>query len=168
MTAFRVLVADKVKAQLYDLPSRRGRLRAVEAFVNPAGMQPERALASGPAGRMASGTSSRRQTYEPKHTIREHADEVFVKQVAAAVAADVGRNEDKALILVATPRLVAAYRRRLPGKVRDRIAAEIRSDLTKLPMLELNRRVRAAVGTVPIAVSDRLSGPATRRRTRRS
>ncbi len=29
MTAFRVLVADKVKAQLYELPSRRNSLKAL-------------------------------------------------------------------------------------------------------------------------------------------
>ena len=37
MTAFRVLVADKVKAQLYELPSRRSSLKALQSFVNPAG-----------------------------------------------------------------------------------------------------------------------------------
>jgi protein required for attachment to host cells len=155
MTGFRVLVADKVKAQLYDMPSRRSSLKPVQAFVNPAGMQPERALGTSRPGRTVSGTGVR-HAYQPRHGIRAHADEVFVKQVAAAVTADAGANGGAALVLVASPRLLGAYRRQLSAGVRQRIAAEIALDLTKLPAVELNKRVRQAVATVPIAVTSRL------------
>ena len=160
MTGFRVLVADKVKAQLYELPARRAALRPVQAFVNPAGMQPERALGASRPGRVPSRTGGR-QTYAPRQGLREHADDVFVKQVAAAVAADAAANDGCALVVVAAPRLLGAYRRERPDAVRGRIAAELRLDLTKLPVAELGRRVRAAIGPVPIAVTARLK-PARR------
>jgi protein required for attachment to host cells len=147
MAGFRVLVADKVKAQLYAMPTRRSSLKSLECFVNPAGRQPERALGSGRPGRVTSGTGGGRHTFEARHTIKEHAGEVFVKQVAAAVAADARRNGEAGVVLVAAPRLLGAYRRQLPAAVRDRIVAEVRLDLTKLPPIELNKRVREAVAS---------------------
>jgi len=164
MTAFRVLVADKVKAQLYDLPSRRSSLKALQSFVNPAGMQPERALGSGRPGRVTSGTGGGRHAFEPKHGIKEHAEEVFVRQIIAALEADEAANGGLPLVLVAAPRLLGTYRRHLPASVKERVAVEIRLDLTKLPVLELNKRVREAVTALPIAVTSRF--PAQRRRTK--
>jgi protein required for attachment to host cells len=145
MTAFRVLVADKVKAQVYALPSRRGSLNALQSFVNPAGMKPERDLGSGRPGRVTSGTGGGRHAYEAKHTIKEHAEEVFVRDVAAALTAD-GADP---IVLVAAPRLLGSYRRYLPASARHRVVLEIRLDLTKLPALELGKRVREALAAVP-------------------
>jgi len=164
MTAFRVLVADKVKAQLYDLPSRRGSLKALQSFVNPAGMQPERALGSGRPGRVTSGTGGGRHAFQPKHGIKEHAEEVFVRQVVAALEADASASGDAPIVLVAASRLLGTYRRQLPASLRERVAVEIKLDLTKLPVLELNKRVREAVSALPIAVTSRF--PAPRRRTK--
>lgn len=165
MTAFRVLVADKVKAQLYDLPSRRSSLKALQSFVNPAGMQPERALGSGRPGRVTSGTGGGRHAFEPKHGIKEHAEEVFVRQIVAALEADAGANGGAPIVLVAAPRLLGTYRRHLPASLKERVAVEIKLDLTKLPMLELNKRVREAVTALPIAVTSRFPAPRRRKKT---
>jgi len=76
MTEFRVLVADKAKAKLYKLPSRRSALQALPCFINPAAQVPERALGSS------------RHAYQPKTPLKEHAEEVFVRQVGSALATD--------------------------------------------------------------------------------
>ena len=159
MTAFRVLVADKVKAQLYDLPSRRSPLQALQSFVNPAGMQPERALGSGRPGRVTSGTGGGRHSYEPKHSIREHAEDVFVRQVVSALEADAGQNGGAPLVLVAAPRLLGTYRRHLPDNLKQRVAVELRLDLTKLSVPELTKRVREAVTALPLSVTSRFRTP---------
>jgi protein required for attachment to host cells len=155
MTAFRVLVADKVKAQLYHLPSRRGSLTALQSFVNLSGMQPERSLGSSRPGRVTSGTGGGRHAFEPKHGIREHAEEVFVRDVAAALEADLDASDGAPIVLVAAPRLLGTYRRLLPAAVRDRVVLEVRLDLTKLPVLELNKRVREAVIGLPLSATSR-------------
>jgi hypothetical protein len=41
---------------------------------------------------------------------------------------------------------------------------EVKLDLTKLPVLELNKRVREAVAALPLSVTSRF--PAARRRTK--
>lgn len=163
MTAFRVLVADKVKAQLYDLPGRRGSLKALQSFVNPAGMQPERALGSGRPGRVTSGTGGGRHAFQPKHGIKEHAEEVFVRQVVSALEADASASGGAPIVLVAAARLLGTYRRQLPASLRERVAVEIRLDLTKLPVPELNKRVREAVTALPLSVTSRFRTPRRRK-----
>jgi protein required for attachment to host cells len=155
MTAFRVLVADKVKAQLYDLPSRRGSLTALQSFVNPTGMQPERGLGSSRPGRVTSGTGGGRHAYEPRHGIKEHAEEVFVRDVVGALETDLSASDGAPIVLVAAPRLLGIYRRLLPTAVRDRGVLEVRLDLTSLPVLELNKRVREAVVALPLSATSR-------------
>ena len=161
MTAFRVLVADKVKAQLYELPSRRSSLQPLQAFVNPTGMQPERGLGSSRPGRVTSGTGGGRHAFQPKHSIKEHAEEVFVRDVAKALDTDTTASGGAPIVLVAAPRLLGTYRRLLSASVRDRVVLEIKLDLTKLPGRELNKRVREAVMALPPSTTSRL--PATRR-----
>ena len=162
MTYFRVLVADKAKAQLYDLPTRRSALKSVQCFVNPAGKLQEQALGTSRPGRAMSGASGRRHAYQPKHGIKEHAEEVFVRQVAVALAADAESAGGAPIILIAAPRLLGAYRRYLPAAVRDRIVLELRLDLIKLPVRELTLRVREAIKTLPLSVTEAF--PAPRRR----
>lgn len=161
MTAFRVLVADKVKAQLYELPSRRSSLKALQSFVNPAGMQPERGLGSSRPGRVTSGTGGGRHAFQPKHSIKEQAEEVFVRDVVAAMDTDTTAGGRTPIVLVAAPRLLGTYRRLLNASVRDRIVLEIKLDLTKLPVIELNKRVREAVMALPLSATSRF--PAKRR-----
>lgn len=163
MTEFRVLVADKVKAQLYELPSRRSTLKSVQCFVNPAGQQRERALGSGRPGRVVSGTSGIRHAYQAKHGIKEHAEEVFVRQIASALATDAKMKPGAPIVLIAAPRLLGVYRRLLPTAVRDRIALEIKLDLTKLPVAELNKRVREALTALPLSVIARFRPPRRRK-----
>lgn len=163
MTAFRVLVADKVKAQLYDLPSRRSSLKALQSFVNPTGMQPERALGSGRPGRVTSGTGGGRHAYQPKHGIKEHAEEVFVRLVIAALETDAAANGGAPIVLVAAPRLLGTYRRHLPANLKELVAVEVKLDLTKLPVLELNRRIREAVAALPLSVTSRFRTPRRRK-----
>lgn len=163
MTAFRILVADKVKAQLYDLPSRRGSLKALQSFVNPTGMQPERGLGSSRPGRVTSGTGGGRHAFQPRHGIKEHAEEVFVRDVVAALAADAPASGGAPIVLVAAPRLLGAYRRLLPEAVRERVVLEVKLDLTKLPAIELNKRVREAIAELPLSATSAFRPPRRRR-----
>lgn len=159
MTEFRVLVADKVKAQLYALPSARSGLKSVQCFVHPAGQLPERALGTSRPGRVTSGTAGVRHAYQPKHGLKEHAEEVFVRQIGSALATDAKAAHGAPIVLIAAPRLLGIYRRHLPTAVRDRIALEIKLDLTKLPAAELTKRVREAIKALPLAVTERFRTP---------
>mgnify|MGYP003508316282 CR=1 FL=1 len=155
MTAFRVLVADKVKAQLYELPSRRGTLKPLQCFINPEGRQRERALGSGPPGRVTSGVGGGRHAYQAKHGLRENVEEVFVRRVSTALAKDARASGGAPILLIAAPRLLGSYRKQIPVNVRDLVVMEIRLDLGKLTDGELSSRVRAALRDLPFSVTAR-------------
>ncbi len=154
MTAFRVLVADKVKAQLYELPSRRGTLKPLQCFINPEGRQRERALGSGPPGRVTSGVGGGRHAYQAKHGLRENAEAVFVRRVSTALAKDARASGGAPILLIAAPRLLGSYRKQIPVNVRDLVVMEIGLDLGKLTDGELSGRVRAALRDLPFSVTD--------------
>ena len=155
MTAFRVLVADKVKAQLYELPSRRGALKPLHCFINPEGRQRERALGTGRPGRVTSGVGGGRHAYQAKHGLKENVEEAFVRRVATALAKDARASNGAPILLIAAPRLLGSYRKLLPANVRDLVVMEIRLDLGKLDDAELSKRVRAALRDLPFSVTAR-------------
>ncbi len=154
MTAFRILVADKVTAQLYALPSRRGTLAPLQCFVNPEGKKPERALGTSRPGRVTSGAGGSRHAYQPKHSIKEHSDEVFVRRVAAALAKDARASGNAPILLIAAPRLLGAYRKLLPASLRDLVVMEIKLDLAGETDAQLTRRVREALKELPFSVTE--------------
>ncbi|MEO8444826.1 MAG: host attachment protein [Gammaproteobacteria bacterium] len=159
MTVFRVLVADKVKARLYELPSRRGSLKPLRSFVNPDGRKHERALGTGRPGRVTSGTGGRRHAYQAKHGLKEHSEEVFVRRVATALAKDASASDGAPILLIAAPQLLGAYRKHLPANVRDLVVMEIRLDLGKETDIELSKRVRAALMDLPFSVTTAFGSP---------
>jgi hypothetical protein len=55
--------------------------------------------------------------------------------------------------------LLGVYRQHLPAAVRKRVVLEVKLDLAKLPAKELTRRVREAVKTLPLAVTERVAAP---------
>ncbi len=155
MTAFRVLVADKVNAKLYELPSRRGSLQPLQCFINPEGRQRERALGTGRPGRVTSGVGGGRHAYQAKHGLKEHAEEVFVRRVATALAKDARASDGAPILLIAAPRLLGSYRKQLSANVRELVVMEIKLDLGKLTDIELSSRVRAALKDLPFSVTAR-------------
>lgn len=159
MMEFRVLIADKARAQLYKLAGRRGSLKSLQCFINPAGQLPERALGTSRPGRVKSGAGARRYAYQPKHRVKEHAEEIFVRRVAAALAKDGRASGGAPIVLIAAPRLLGTYRQHLSAAVRDRVILEFKRDLTKLPVAELNQRVREALSAVPVSVTARFRQP---------
>ena len=155
MTAFRVLVADKVKAQLYELPSRRGSLKPLQCFINPEGRKRERALGTGRPGRVTSGVGGGRHAYQSRHGLKENSEEVFVRRVATALAKDARASEGAPILLIAAPRLLGSYRKHLPANVRELVVMELKLDLGKATEIELSRRVRAALRDLPFSVTAR-------------
>lgn len=153
MSTIRVLVANKTKAELYDLPTRRSALKPVRSFVNPAGTKRESALGTSRPGRVMNRSGGVRQAYQSKHSIKEHAEEDLVRVVAAALVAYLKRGSGARMVLVAAPQTLGVYRRHLPAAVRQRVILEIQRDLNKLPVATLHKRVLAALGELPPSIT---------------
>jgi protein required for attachment to host cells len=84
--------------------------------------------------------SGRRSAVEPTdwHDIEEHR---FARKVAAAVEQVVRRNKTTALIVVAPPRTLADLRNAFHPDVKACIIAEINKDLTKHPLMEIEKHL---------------------------
>jgi protein required for attachment to host cells len=84
--------------------------------------------------------SGRRSAVEPTdwHDIEEHR---FTRKVAAAVEQMVRGNKVTALIVVAPPRTLADLRNAFHPDVKACIIAEINKDLTKHPLMEIEKHL---------------------------
>jgi protein required for attachment to host cells len=154
MSGIRVLVANKSKAELYDLPTRRSSLKPVRSFVNPAGTKRESALGTSRPGRVMNRSGGgARQAYESKHTLKGQAEEELVREVAGSLVTYFKRGSGARMVLVAAPQTLGIYRRHLPAAVRQRVILEIQRDLNKLPVATLNKRVLAALNELPPSVT---------------
>jgi protein required for attachment to host cells len=149
MSVIRVVVANKTKAEMYDLPTRRSALKPVRTFVNVAGKQRESALGTGRPGRTMNRSGGVRQTYQSKHSIKEQAEEDLVRQVAAALVTHLKRRTGAQIVLVAAAQTLGLYREHLPAAVKKRVVLEIQRDLNKLPVATLGERVLAALQELP-------------------
>lgn len=72
------------------------------------------------------------------HELEEHR---FASHVATAMEHLVRARHVKALVIAAPPRTLADLRRALHADVKDRIVAEIAKDLTKHPVVEIERHI---------------------------
>lgn len=153
MSGIRVLVANKTRAELYDLPTRRSALKPVRSFVNPVGTKRESGLGTSRPGRVMNRSGGVRHAYQPKHTIKEHAEEELVREVTAALTAYLKRGSGARMVLVVAPQTLGIYRRHLPAAVRQRVILEVQRDLNKLPVDALHKRVLAALNELPPSVT---------------
>ena len=76
------------------------------------------------------------------HKIEEHR---FAQRVSAALARLVGERAVPALVIVAPPRTLADLRKKLDRSVSEKIVLEINKDLTKIPVWEIERHIKASL-----------------------
>jgi protein required for attachment to host cells len=145
MGTIRVVVADSSRADLYDLPEPRATLVKAGTIGNAAAGKHERDFGKGPPGRMQSSAGGSRTALQPRHTRKEHATDLFARQLARAVAASARAPGVDGVVLVAAPRFLAAIKAHLSKTAQSRVIAELRRDLVDVPKLELRARVHKVV-----------------------
>ena len=142
MGPYLLLVADHATARLIRVLAPRGVPEELARLDNAAGHGHERDLGSSPPGRGMSGQGSH-TAYQPAHTMREHATEVFAQHIAAAVARATTAEPAARLVIVAGPEMLGVLRQHLPA--RTQAALEYPHNLANLPEADLHRRLLDAV-----------------------
>lgn len=102
---------------------------------------PTHAQGSDRPGRVSEAAlAGRRSAVEPTdwHDIEEHR---FARKVAAAMEQMVRSSKVKTLIVVAPPKTLAELRNAFHADVKACVVAEINKDLTKLPVVEIEKRL---------------------------
>jgi protein required for attachment to host cells len=142
MNAQLLLVADHASARLFRVPGRHGAPDELTRLDNPAGHGHERDLGTSAPGRGTGGGEGRRTAYEPAHTLREHATEVFAQHIATAVARATAAEPAAPLVIVAGPEMLGVLRRHLP--IGHSAPREWPHNLANLPEPDLHRRLQEA------------------------
>lgn len=150
MSAIRVIVADTSVADLYDLPARRAALQKVGSIVNAESGRHERDLGSGPPGRVGNRATGLRHALQARRTHKQHVTERFVRRLARAAGVNARSPGVDGLVLVASPRLLAAVKSQLPKSALSRVIGEVRRNLVDAPTQDLRQHVHACLPPPPI------------------
>ncbi|MFD2184936.1 host attachment protein [Rhodoplanes azumiensis] len=138
-----VFVADGRKALFLrnEGDEKFPNLRTEQVFVdeNP----PAREQGTDAPGRAFASVGTRRSGVEQTdwHVMEEQR---FTKDSAAALHRLVRDRKVKALVIAAPPKTLAELRRALHNEVKTVVVAEIDKDLTKLPLYEIEKHLKAA------------------------
>lgn len=94
-------------------------------------------------GTQRPGRTHRRAADNPHRSAMEETD--WHRQAEAAFAVEVAAALGGAapLVVVAAPQFLAELRKQMPRPARDVLVAEIASDLTKMPVFEIERHLTA-------------------------
>ena len=97
-----------------------------------------------PGRGFARANTNRRTAMESAdwHDIEKHR---FAQKVAAALDRLVRERAVRALVIVAPPRTLVDLRKALDPTVRERVLLEINKDLTKIPVWEIERHIKASL-----------------------
>jgi protein required for attachment to host cells len=139
------LVADTRSIRVFEASHRAAAPWEVAVLRNPHTGRHERDLVSDRPGRVVNAASGGRQAYEPRVSARDHAMQVWLKQVGPSLRELIDSRQGDAVVLVAAPRMLASLRKSLPAGIRKRIARELAVDLTKSGAATLKKRLGPAM-----------------------
>lgn len=122
-----VVVADRLRARLFEAGGRRDRLKELEDLVHPEAREPERELVDDRRGRETGDWG--RQTFEPRTTPHEKETNEFVRELGTRLAGAANAGSYDRLVICAEPGLLGRLREGLPDSVSRRIVAEVGKDL---------------------------------------
>jgi protein required for attachment to host cells len=107
---------------------------------------PSRDILTDRPGRMQPGVGTGADAFAPRVDPHEQAEERFLDEVAAKIAAAVDAGRCDAIILAAPPKALGHLRRKLSPGTQKLIRAEIDKDLTKIPRQRLGKLVADHLG----------------------
>jgi protein required for attachment to host cells len=139
------LVADTRSIRIFEASGRAGAPWEVAVLRNAAAGRHERDLVSDRPGRVINGASGSHQAYERKASAKQHAMQIWLKQIGPSLRELIESRESDALVLVASPRMLGNLRKSLPASIRKLVAGEMPLDLTNASVADLKRRLRPAM-----------------------
>lgn len=142
---FHVLIADGMTVRVYETNPTADALHELAVFHNRVAHQHERDLVTSRPGRVVNRAAGIRQSYDPKVTAKQYQTQRWLKLVGVQLQLLLASQRSDAVILVASPRLLAELRRHLPARVRALIHAEFARDLVHLPQNVLAQRLQPTV-----------------------
>ncbi len=152
--SLRVVVADRARARIYEVPRVRGPLRLVEQLDDPQAHWHDRDFKSDRPGRVfdhASGGGRRgavaHHGTQGERSPSKHEAEVFAHRIVAAL--EQARAQFTRLALVAEPGFLGQLRAVLPHSLQAAVVLEIPKDLVHLDEGALDEALSPALYANP-------------------
>jgi protein required for attachment to host cells len=139
------LVADTRSIRVFEASAGAPSPAEVAVLRNPEAGHYKRDLVSDRPGRVINSASGRHQAYEPKASPKQHAMQVWLKQIGPSLSELIDSRQGDGVLLVAAPRMLASLRKSLPASIRKRVAGEMRVDLTHASVASLKKRLGPAM-----------------------
>lgn len=137
-----VIVADAARVRSYAMSGSGGAWAEVEGgtFDNTALHGHSRDVGSDRPGRTVDSAGGRRHAQEARTDPHRQEKRKFAEALADRMEERCG--EFDALILIAPPQIMGDLRKALGPQTAKRVVAEIAKDMTKLPLQDLQARLR--------------------------
>lgn len=139
-----IVLTDAARARVVRNPPRSHDLHQppLETVLEVSGVRrPLREIMADRPGRSFASTGARRSA------MAYHSDPVrdetrsFAASIVSAVAARFEAGDFDRLVICAPPRMLNALRETMPDALADRVITQVAKDFTKLPELELHKRL---------------------------
>lgn len=141
------IVADTRRIRVFEAVSDRAPLE-LAVFSNPAGGKPERDLVSDRAGRVINTASRAHQALQSHMPAKEHALQVWLKDIGEPVRELLEARATSAIVLFASPRLLPMLMRCLPPSLRRLVHKEVTLDLANQSSGALRKRIEPTMRRV--------------------
>ena len=151
MNGYTVFVADTRLAKLFELSEAGGRPKQFDTIENTYTAKHDRDLGADAPGSVmrrtgsGKGAGAQRTALQPRASHKQHAVEQFARQLARRIGGAARDRDSLGVVLVAAPRFLAVVRGHLSKTAQKRVVRELPRDLIDLPVLELRRRLTAAM-----------------------
>ncbi|HEX7111649.1 MAG TPA: host attachment protein [Mizugakiibacter sp.] len=127
-----VLVADRVRARLFEFEDEKPALNEVEVFVNPEGRDPAGSRGDMRPTRSVESVGGARHAIEPHTTPEAKYADRFARRLHDALEQGRVQHRYERLVLVAPPRFLGALHGVLGKNVRSHVVSEVRRNLTAM------------------------------------
>ena len=141
-----VLVANSGQARILEMQRKPYAFKQVAELVSEAQHLTNKELVSDASGRVYHTQGPGTHSMNPRSDPHENAEEQFSRSLALKMekAAQLGRFDH--LLVIADPKTLGRLRHLMDRAVSGRVADEISLDLVRLPLQQLEARVRGVLG----------------------
>lgn len=136
-----VLVADRVRARLFEHDGGNALLNEIEAFVNPEGRDPAGSRGDTRPPRTFESVGSARHAIEPQTTPETKYADRFARRLHDALEQGRVQHRYERLVLVAPPRFLGALHGALGKNVRSHVVSEVRRNLTAMTAAQIREHL---------------------------
>lgn len=138
-----VLVADRVRARLFEMAHKGAPLTEIKSLINVEGREPKGSRGDSRPVRTMESVGMARHAIEPRTTPEEKHAEKFARDLNALLELGRSQHDYYRLVLIAPPRFLGVLRAALGPQIAPLVSQEITHDLSEATGQEISDYLKA-------------------------